>query len=219
MAHIAVESIDKIKIMADLDRLAKIHSRLNTLAFGLVNATTPEESANYLSKAELLLIAEFDDEPVGFGTYQLIHHNDMRIIYQSRGIVPEAQNLGIGRAFPQIASEELRATHLMAKAQNPISIASSIRSELLDAVFPIDSYYDSDSEMTTVLIETVEARGKSGLVNLSNGLVKKSYKDGKLGAYNPHQTNHTVNRVISRLTEIGLNANEEDAVYYGGKLK
>lgn len=213
-----VAILTKDETMARLAELAPQYARLNTDAFALAKPTSLEEADTRLAETDLLLLAYANGESVGFATYQIIPSDMGTVIYQARGLLDSARGLGLGRRFPQIAADKLRADFLIAKAQNPISIWSTMASGLFDKVYPIEDNFAGSDEMGCVLLDTVAARGKLGEVDLATGLHLQSYPMGKLGDYTPRPGHPGVTLVQTRLAELGVDASRGDAVYYGGKI-
>ncbi|MEU3198808.1 hypothetical protein [Streptomyces sp. NPDC006996] len=206
-------------IAENLEKIAPLYAKLNTAAFALEEPTRIDEAVERLSSVDLLLLASDNrDNLIGFATYQCIPSSLGKVIYQARGLMPEARGLGFGRKFPRIAAYELQADFLMAKAQNPISIWSTIASELFEEVFPIDGDFSCSSEMSQVLLDTVTCRGKRKEVDMRTGVHKNSYTMGKLGDYIPDISHSGVSAIQERLTELGIDALNGDAIYYGGKI-
>lgn len=214
-----VVALHRDDIAAHMDRLVPLWADLNTEAFALNEPTTHEEAAHKLATADLLLLAEHGGEPVGFGMYQLIPSSAGRVIYQARGLLAGTQGLGHGRSLPVRASVELNADFLIAKAQNPISIWSTMSSGLFERVQPIDGDFTESPEMSQVLADTLTARGKVGEADPRTGLHRGSYPMGKLGDYQPVPGHPGIARVQARLAEIGVSIANGDAIYYGGKIK
>ena len=206
-------------IERDMDRIAPLYAELNTAAFALEEPTETDEAIDKLSHTDLLLLASDDENnPVGFATYQCIPSAAGNVIYQARGLTAESRGLGLGRSFPRIAARELSADYLIAKAQNPISIWSTIASELFETVLPIDGDFTDSPEMQQVLLDTVAFRGKTGGVDLRTGIHRGSYPMGKLGDYAPDLSHPGVAAVQARLDELGIDSLAGDAVYSGGKI-
>ena len=141
-----------------------------------------------------------------------------KVIYQARGLAPKARGRGFGTRFPQTAVRELRADFLVAKAQNPISIWSTMSAGVFDIAYPLHESFNASPEMLHVLLDTLTARGKMGEVDLQTGLHRKSYPMGKLGDYDPDFTHPGVLAVQTRLLELGVDVANGDAIYYGGKI-
>lgn len=220
------EGLDRnIRILhrTDIERgmgsIAPLYANLNTAAFALENPTDIAEAIDKLSHTDLLLLAsDSENNPVGFATYQYIPSSAGNVIYQARGLTVEARGLGLGKTFPRIAAHELGADYLIAKAQNPISIWSTIASELFEEVLPIDGDFTDSPEMLQVLLDTVSFRGKTGGVDLRTGVHRGSYSMGKLGDYTPDLSQPGVATVQARLDELSVDNMAGDAVYYGGKI-
>lgn len=212
-------TIPRERILDDLDTLAPMYADLNTAAFALDQPTTIDEAADRLTKTDLLLLALDDShEPVGFATYQFIPSAAGRVIYQARGLTKEARGRSYGKKFPQAAARELRADFLIAKAQNPISIWSTMSAGVFETAYPLHGDFTESPEMSRVLLDTVAARGKTGEVDLRTGVHKGSYPMGKLGDYDPDFSHPGVAAVQARLLELGIDATNGDAIYYGGKI-
>lgn len=212
-------TIRRERIMDDLDTLAPMYADLNTAAFALDQPTGIDEAADRLTKTDLLLLALDDShEPVGFATYQFIPSEMGRVIYQARGLTLGARGHGYGKKFPQAAVRELSADFLIAKAQNPISIWSTISADVFETAYPLHADFTESPEMSRVLLDTVAARGKVGEVDLQTGVHKDSYAMGKLGDYDPDFTHPGVAAVQARLLELGIDPANGDAIYYGGKV-
>lgn len=205
--------------LVSLDALAEEFAAINTQAFHLSNSTTPEEGRTKLEHADLYVRAYRSSKLVGFALYQLIPSALGSVIYQSRGILPEAQGMGLGRVFPQTAVSVLKPTHFIAKAQNPISIWSTMQSGIMEKVCPIEEEFGASNEMQQLLLDTIKARGKVGEVDLSNGLHRSSYSMGKLGDYSPKQDHAGTALVQKKLKDIGVDVLNGDAIYYGGRIK
>lgn len=206
-------------VMNNLDTLAALYARLNTQAFALEQPTKLDEARQRLTTNDLLILAlDAKSDPVGFATYQLIPSQMGKVIYQARGLTAEAQGKGFGARFPQIAAKELKADYLVAKAQNPISIWSTVSADIMDVVYPLHEPFSSSPEMLAVLWDTVIARGKEGEVNLETGVHKFSYPMGKLGDFNPDPEHPGVAAVQQRLLDLGVTVANGDAIYYGGKI-
>lgn len=198
--------------------LSEEFTRINSEAFHLAEPTTIEEACAKLNETDLYLRAYRSNKLVGFALYQLIPSSLGSIIYQSRGILPEAQGTGLGKIFPKVAVNMLRPSHFIAKAQNPISIWSSMRSGIIEKTCPIEETFEVSDEMQQLLMDTVLARGKYGEVDMATGLHPSSYPMGKLGDYTP-QKNHTgVSMIAKKLANIGVDALNGDAIYYGGRI-
>lgn len=207
------------EVDAELAEIVPQYRELNTAAFDLGQPTTDGESMEKLKATDLLLLAyDTSNQPAGFATYQTITSDVGEVIYQARGLLPNARGQGFGRRFAQIAAHELRADFLIAKAQNPISIWSTMASRLFETIHPIDAPFSASPEMSQVLSDTVRARGKLGEVDLDTGVHPGSYPMGKLGDYNPNVAHPGVSRVQHRLHQLGVRAANGDAVYYGGKI-
>lgn len=207
------------RIVDNLETLAPVYADLNTVAFALEDPTDVTEAMQRLCNTDLLLFAlDGRNEPVGFATYQFVPSEMGRVVYQARGLAPAARGFGFGKKFPQAAVRELRADFLIAKAQNPISIWSTISTGLFESVQPIHADFNTSPEMAHVLADTVLARGKLGEVDLNTGVHRASYPMGKLGDYEPNFDHPGVAAVQARLLELGVNAANGDAIYYGGKI-
>lgn len=211
--------LDRAAIFENINELVPQYAQLNTLAFALEEPTEADEARARLESSDLLLLAcDEVGELMGFATYQFIPSDMGKVIYQARGLIAGSRGRGVGRRFPQIAARTLRADFLIAKAQNPISIWSTIESGLFETVYPLHGDFSDSPEMQHVLIDTVAARGKVGEVDLNTGIHPGSYPMGKLGDYNPNASHAGVMQVLTRLQELGVDASHGDAVYYGGKI-
>lgn len=217
--NITLELYSSYELQDSVDQLVEEHAKLNSAAFALQDPTTPEQAQQNLEAADLYIKARASDNAVGFAAYQSIESDMGIIIYQSRGLLEQSRGLGLGRIFARIAASSLNAHYLMAKAQNPISIWSTMQSGLFSKVYPIDSLYDTSAEMSDVLDAVVTQRKKHGQVDMRTGLHVNSYPMGKLGDYQAPTDHPGITRVSSALSKIGLNAANGDAVYYGGRVE
>lgn len=190
---------------------------LNNRAFNLPQPTTDTETVGRFAKTTTVLLAA-KQRLIGFGLYQAINYQDSLILYQSRAIVPEGQRQGLGSAFIDVACEIHSANILSGKAQNPVSFWTMIKSGKFEYIYPIERYYSEDEEMSAVLQRLIEIRGQRN-VDPNTGLIKKSYRMGKLGDYDIDLTNPGIRSIEEKLNKIGLDRFEGDALYYMGKLK
>lgn len=211
-----VVAFSKNDIEKYLEVLVPMLQSLNDRAFALDIPTTEEEAKTRLNKTDTVLLAMNLAQPVGFGLYQAINTPLGVMLYQSRGIAPEGQRGGLGSAFMEIACDKHRATLVSGKAQNPASFWTVIRSGRFGPLYPIEQPYSSSEDMSRALQELVKARNQSD-VDLSTGLLKRSYKMGKLGDYSIDLSNPGIRLVESRLKEIGMDRSSGDAIYYMAK--
>ena len=200
--------------------LQRLNSLLNSLAFEFDEITPSDQTKKKLETTDLLIIATYKLQPVGVAAYQLIEGEDKKIIYQSRAVVPQHCNSGLGKQFSNISCSLFKPDVIAARAQNPISIWATIKSGILEETFPIEKMYGQSEEMKKILRYLIAKRGFClEEVDLDSGLQKEAYKMGKLGCYQINKNHAGVMMVENRLYEIGLNRERGDAVYYMGKVK
>jgi len=198
--------------------LIPIISLLNSLSFDFKQPSTHSEIEDKLKLTDLLILAIHHKTPVGMATYQILFCGEKKLIYQARGIIPEHQKTGLGKKFVQIAHYLCQPEIISARAQNPISIWTTIKSGILKKTYPIEILYNQSPAMQKVLTDLIMQRGFSiKEVNPNTGLQKKAYKMGQLGNYNIDTKHPGVTMVENKLYEIGLDKNNGDAVYYMGE--
>lgn len=190
---------------------------VNSAAFAFGVPTPLEEVKQRMSSVDALALVYDSEVPVGFASYQTAMCCRRLVVYQSRGLAAGYRGRGLGRLLTCYGVSRYRPYVLAAHAQNPISILATMRSGILETVYPIEASYDADDEMFSILADLVNVRGYSGQVCLDTGLHKGAYPMGKLGDYPVDMSHPGIAMVERRLAEIGLDRERGDAVYYMGR--
>ena len=191
-------------------------SILNSLAFGFQNITPYEETEGRLLLSDTLMLATLSDLVIGFATYQIIDRGGNKVIYQSRGIVPQCQSSGLGRQFTLLACRLHKPDIVAGRAQNPVSIWSTIRSGAFRKIYPFDTPYSESEEFRNVLAGITAAKGYLGKVDLTTGIQRGAFPMGKLGDYKIELKHKEVAKIERYLQEAGLNRENGDAIYFLG---
>lgn len=194
-------------------------SLLNSLAFGFQNITPYEETEGRLLLSDTLMLATLSNLVIGFATYQIIDRGGNKVVYQSRGIVPQCQSSGLGRQFTLLACHLHKPDIVAGRAQNPVSIWSTIRSGVFRTIYPFDIPYTESEEFRSVLAGVTIARGHFGKVDLMTGIQKQAFPMGRLGNYNINPRHEGVSKIERYLREAGLNRENGDAIYFLGVVQ
>ena len=115
-------------LQENIQRFGPALSLLNSLAFGFKDITPYEETRTRLLLADNLMLATLSDLVIGFATYQIIDSEGHKVIYQSRGVLPQYQGGGLGRQFTLSAFCVLKPGMVAGGAENPISGGAPINS-------------------------------------------------------------------------------------------
>lgn len=201
-----------------IDQLSPIVALIAADGFGLPEMMTPERlKPRLLEEGDLIIAVDSKAEGIGFQMQTVFQADKEKYLYYSRAVRKDKQGQGIGGQLLHAAIEVYKPTIVAARSQNPAEICSFIRTMAdlgVNGVFPLIKSFGQDEKALRALYVLIEKLGYSKNTDLSTGVCKSAYSEGKLGDYAIDERHPKIKVVESRLQELGINRENGDAVFY-----
>lgn len=163
-------------------------------------------------------------EVIGYSTQELwplkTKKGEVDVMYVSTmAVLPEHRRMGLGSTFFSAANSSLEPDVIMLRTRSGAAVAALRKSQLIEGpVFPLDETYDKDPLMRAVLNKTYRRTGYKRAIDRERGIIREFYPDKRDLAYVPDPNHPVASEADKRMEELGLERNNGDAMYVGGKV-
>lgn len=207
----------KDSILDLMDDLSRMTADVAVDGFGIPGMITAEIMRKEMENSDgLLIVLDDKDLPTAIQFFEI--HEDLgnKFVWYGRAMRKVSQGQGLAGLMMRKMVNLINPTMVCAQSQNPAEIRSfsrEMRKLGVKNIFPLDVLYDDDEEAKRALEVVVDWFGYETM-NVGTGLQSGLYGGKKMGDYKIRLDNPEINLIESRLSELGLNRQAGDAVFY-----
>jgi hypothetical protein len=215
-----------------LSALKSRAAQISRDVFNIESVDAAQEITSNMKGGSIFFVRPQDADPkddlsyVGYSTQRIMEVSSesgsmARVLYFStRALKEEYQHRRLGRFFLQLGNSVHRPEILALRTQSPASVLSFKKSGLVDNVFPIDGTYERSPFMQSMLEQVALRTRHPEPVDLTTGLARRVYPEGRNRAYLANPNNTEANAIYDQMVNgLGLDPDSGDAIYLMGRVK
>lgn len=203
---------------ADRELIARKVSHVFTKAFWIsrddmkwpVNSIMARLTSLYLA---VIVSLKSSQEPVAYGLFETAFHDNESILFiDALAVDIKYQKKGIATSILKIALKKSKSCTIAFRTQNPAMIKLILKFNP-ETVVPINTEYNTGVKnvLSSLAEHVVELKGVRDM-NLSTGLCKRVYREGRLGDYTINMEDPVIASIENRFQKLGLQRDEGDAI-------